>query len=70
MAMKKFFQGYLRSISACQGDKSVAEFYGELKSLIDELEMHQPALTDAANLKGHRQELAVPKFMSGLSPTL
>ena len=31
-----------------QGDRSVSEFYGELKSLVDELEMHQPAVTDAA----------------------
>ena len=43
-------------------------FYGELKSLIDELEMHQPVATDAATLWGYRHDLAVSKFMSGSSP--
>jgi len=31
------------------GDRSVPEFYGELKGLIDESEIHQPVVTDAAN---------------------
>ena len=53
-----------------QGDRSVPEFYGELKGLIDELEMHQPTITDAMTLRGYRQDLAVSKFLSGLSPTL
>jgi len=35
-----------------QGDKFVPAFYRELKSLIDELEMHQPVVVDAATLKG------------------
>ena len=35
-----------------QGDKFVLEFYGKLKGLIDELEMHQPAITDATTLRG------------------
>ena len=39
-------------------------------SLIDELEMHRPAVTDAATLKRYRQDLAVSKFLSGLSPSL
>jgi len=47
----------------------VHEFYGELKNLIDVLEMHQP-VTDAATLRGYRQDLAVSKFLCGLSPTL
>jgi len=46
------------------------EFYDELKGLIDELEIHQPAVTDAATLSGYRQDLAVLKFLSGLSLTL
>ena len=46
------------------------EFYGKLKCLIDELEMHRPALTDAAALRGYRQDLAVLKFLSNLNPTL
>ena len=52
------------------GDKFVYEFHDELKCLIDELEMHQPAVADAATLRGYRQDLAVSKFLSGLSPTL
>ena len=36
-----------------QGDKSVPEFYEELKGLIDELEMHQPAVTNAR----HRRDI-------------
>ena len=35
-----------------QGDKYMAEFYGELKGLIDELEMHQPVVTYALTLRG------------------
>ena len=46
------------------------EFYGELKGLIDELEMHRHAVTDAATLRGYHQDLAVLKFLSYLSPTL
>jgi len=46
------------------------EFYGKLKCLIDELEMHRPALTNAATLRGYRQDLTVSKFLSGLSSTL
>jgi len=53
-----------------QGDSSVLKFYGELKGLFDMLEMHQPAVTDAATLRGYRQDLAVSKFLSDLSPTL
>jgi len=48
----------------------VSEFYGKVKSLIDELEMHQPSVTDAATLRGYRQDLAVSKFLSGLIPTI
>jgi len=48
----------------------VPEFYGKLKGLIDGLEMHQLFVTDAATLRGYRQDLAVSKFLSGLSPTL
>ena len=46
------------------------EFSGEVKSLIDELETHQPSVTDAATLREYRQDLTVSKFLSGLSPTL
>ena len=53
-----------------QGDRSVPEFYGKLKDLIDELEIHQLAVTDAATLRGYRQDLKVSKFLSGLNPTL
>jgi len=45
------FEIYERLLELKQGDKSVPEFYGELKGLIEELEMHQPAITDAATLR-------------------
>ena len=32
--------------------------------------MHYPAVTDAATLREYRQDLAVSKFLSGLSHTL
>jgi len=53
-----------------QRDKFMAEFYGKLKGLIDELKMHQPAVTDAVTLRGYHQDLAVSKFLFVLSPTL
>ena len=46
------------------------EFYGELKSLINELEMHQPVVPDATTLRGYCQDLVVSEFLSGLSLTL
>ena len=52
------------------GGRFVLEFYGELKSLIDELEMQQPAVTDAATLSGYRQGLAVSEFLFELSHLL
>jgi len=38
--------------------------------LIDELEMHQPTVTDAATLREYRQNLTVLKFLCGLRPSL
>ena len=46
-----------------QGNRSVSEFYSEVKGLIDELEMHQPSVTDATTLRGYRQDLAVKVFI-------
>jgi len=48
----RVFEIYECMFDIKQGDKSVAEFYRELKSLVDEVEMHQPAVTDAATLRG------------------
>jgi len=53
-----------------QRDRFVHEFYRELRSLTDGLEMHQPAVTDARTLKGYCQDLAVSRFLSSLSPSL
>ena len=64
------FEIYERLFELKQGDRSVPEFYKQLKGLIDELEIHQSAVIDVATLKGCRQDLAVSKFLSGLSPTL
>jgi len=40
--LSRVFEIYEHLFELKQGDKFVPEFYGELKSLIDELEMHQP----------------------------
>ena len=52
------------------GDRSVPEFYGELKSLVNKLKMRQPALTDVATLRRYRQDLTVSKFLYGMSLSL
>jgi len=66
----RLFDIYEHLFELKQGDRFVPEFHGELKGLIDELEMHRPSVTDAATLRGYRQDLAVSKFLSGLSLTL
>jgi len=66
----RVFEIYKRMFELKQGDRSVPEFYGELKVLINELVMHQQFVTDAKTLSGYRQDLAVSKFLLGLSPTL
>ncbi|XP_020261846.1 uncharacterized protein LOC109837879 [Asparagus officinalis] len=66
----RVFEIYERLFTLKQGDRSVPEFFGELKGLIDELEMHQPTVSDAATLLGYRRDLAVSKFLSGLHPNL
>ena len=66
----RVFEIYERLFELKQGDKSVLEFYGELKSLIDELEMHQLTVTDTSTLMGYHQDLTESKFLFGLSPTL
>ena len=68
--ISRVFEIYERLFELKQRDRSVSEFYDEVKSLIDELEMHQPSVTDATTLRGYRQDLAMSKFLSGLSPTL
>jgi len=49
----RVFEIYRRLFELKQRDKFVVEFYGELKSLVDELEMHQSAVTDAMTLRGY-----------------
>ena len=56
------FEIYERLFELKQGDKSIAEFYEELKSLVDELEMHQSVVTNAVTLRRYRQDLAVHSF--------
>jgi len=60
---------YERMFELKRGDKFVLEFYGELKSLIDELKMHQLVVTDFTTLRGFPQGLTISKFMSSLSLT-
>ena len=66
----RVFEIYECLFEVKHGDRYVPDLYEELKSLVDELEMHQPVVTDAATLRGYYQDLAVLKFISGLSPTL
>jgi len=47
------FEIYERLFELKQGDRYVPEFYDEFKGLIDELEMHQHAVTDVAILRGY-----------------
>jgi len=68
--LSRVFEIYERLFELKQEDRSVPEFYCEVKGLIDELEMHQASVTDATTLRGYRQDFAVSKFLSGLSPTL
>ena len=66
----RVFELYERLFELKQEDRFVLEFYGKLKGFINKLEMHQPAVTDAAILRGNRQDLAVSKVLFGLSLTL
>jgi len=66
----RVFEIYERLFELKQSERSVPKFYGELKGLIDELDMHQPAVTDAVTLMGFHHDLAVSKFLSCLNPTL
>jgi len=68
-SLSRVFEIYERLFEVKQGNRSVPEFFGKHKG-IDELEMHQPAVTDAAILRRYRQDLAVSKFLSGLSFSL
>jgi len=52
--ISRVFEIYERLFELIQGDRSVPEFYDKLKGLIDELEMHQSFVTDAARLRGYR----------------
>jgi len=45
-----------------QGDKFAPEFYGEVTSLIDELKVHPPAVTDAADIDGVSRSRGVKSF--------
>ena len=64
------FEIYERLFELKQGDRYVHEFIENSKSLIAELEMYQPAVTDTATLRRYRQDLSVSKFLSGLIPSL
>ena len=50
--LSRVFEIYERLFELKQGNRSVPEFYSEVKGLIDELEMHQLSVTDAATLRG------------------
>jgi len=64
--MKRIFEGfkiYEHMFKLKQGDRYAPRFYGELKSLIDELKMHQPVVTDAATLRKYRGSHNVKVFV-------
>ena len=58
----RVFEVYVHLFELKQGDRSVPEFYRELKGLINELEMHQPSVTNAVTMRGYHQDLVVSKF--------
>jgi len=58
----RVFEIYERLFELKQRDKFMAELYGGLKGLVDDLEMHQPAVIDAATLRGYLLDLVVSKF--------
>jgi len=74
MTMRRIPRGCFRSMSACLSSNKEADLYlssmENSKVFIDELEMHQPAVTDATTLRWYHQDLAVSKFLSGLSLSL
>ena len=64
----RVFEIYEHLFKLKHGDKSVAKFYRELKSLVDELEMHQPVVTDPTTLRGYRQDLECRSFCLASDP--
>ena len=57
----RVFEIYEIMFELKQEDRSVPEFYGELKGLTDELKMHQSAVTDATP-REYRRDLVASKF--------
>ena len=51
--LSRNFEIYKLLFNLKQGDKFVPEFYEKLKGLIDELELHQPVVTDVTTLRGY-----------------
>ena len=49
---------------------SVPEYYSTLRGILDELDVHQPHVTDLQVLKRYREDLATSNFLSGLDPSL
>jgi len=60
--LSRVFEIYERLFELKQGDRFAPEFYRELKGLINELEMHQPSVTNAVTMRGYHQDLVVSKF--------
>ena len=49
-----------------QAGRSLQDYYGSLRSLLTQLEVHQPYMTDIATQRRYREELAVALFLAGL----
>ena len=53
-----------------QAGRSLQDFYGSLRALLNQLEIYQPFATDIATQRRYREELAVALFLAGLDSPL
>ena len=53
-----------------QGERSVQEFNGSLRTLLDELEIYQPFTVDISKMRQYKEELVVAIFLVGLTLAL
>ena len=59
------------ALFACkQWSRSLREYYGAMESIITDLTVYHPALTDPDTLTQYRDELHARAFLSGLKPEL
>ena len=61
---------YKQLFSLRQNDGFVSTYYTHIRSLLEELEVHQPFVADVAVMKRYREELTVAIFPAGLCTDL